>query len=125
MPEASRTARGDSAASPKIIRPQKSLFDGNPLLNGDPASPKKRSDVVLGLFAKRPQSKVLPQTAASVAAASMCLFTVVILLYLRWVTARMDRMVHFAKAVADGQLQERLKTRSMTSWVSFRTRYRR
>jgi methyl-accepting chemotaxis protein len=94
----------------QIIRPQSSLFDGNPLLNGDPAKPKEEvGHVVLGLFAKRPQSKVLPQTIASVAAASMCLFTVVILLYLRWVTARMDRMVHFAKAVADGQLQERLE----------------
>ena len=94
----------------QIIRPQHSLFDGNPLLNGDPARPKEEVGyVVLGLFAKRAQSKVLSQTVASVAAASMCLFTVVILLYLRWVTSRMDRMVQFAKAVAGGQLQGRLE----------------
>ncbi len=94
----------------QVIRSQNSGLDGNPILRGEIG--KNQADtgqVVLGLYGKRPQSKVLPQTMASVAAASMCLFTVVILLYLRWVTARMDRMVGFAKAVADGQLQQRFE----------------
>lgn len=66
------------------------------------------SRVVLGMTPHRLQAKVLPQTIASVAAASMCLFTVVVLLYLRWVTRRMDTMVAYAKAVASGQLQQQL-----------------
>lgn len=79
---------------------------------GSDAQPDKSKEeagrIVLGMAAKRLQSKVLPLTLASVAAASLCLFTLVVLLYLRWVTSRMDKMVGYAQAVASGQLQQQL-----------------
>lgn len=104
-----QSARSEIRRFTQVIVSQKSAFEGDPLLGGEVSKPKEEPGfVVLGLYSKRTQSKVLPQTAASVAAASLCLFMVVILLYLRWVAVRMDRMVSFAKAVADGQLQQRL-----------------
>ena len=104
-----QSARSEIRRFTQVIMSQKSAFEGDPLLGGEVSKPKEEPGfVVLGLYSKRTQSKVLPQTAASVAAASLCLFMVVILLYLRWVAVRMDRMVSFAKAVADGQLQQRL-----------------
>jgi methyl-accepting chemotaxis protein len=88
---------------------QKSPLDSDPLLGGEgKKAPEEPGLLLLGLKTQRSQNKVIQQTVASIAAASLCLFTLVILLYLRWVARRMDRMVVFAKAVAGGQLQQRL-----------------
>jgi len=103
------TSQSEIRRFTQVIMTQKAAFEVDPLLGGDTAKPKEEPGfVVLGLYSKRTQSKVLPQTAASVAAMALCLFTAIILLYLRWVKQRMDRMVMFAKAVADGQLQQRI-----------------
>lgn len=94
----------------ETIATQKSAFEGDPLYGEEVKKNRKEEPgfVILALGNNRSHSKVWQQTAASVASAALCLFTICILFYLRWVAQRMNRMVSFAKAVAAGHLQQRL-----------------
>ncbi|HMU41631.1 MAG TPA: methyl-accepting chemotaxis protein [Pseudomonadota bacterium] len=94
----------------EVIAAQKSAFEGDSLLGEETKKSRKEEPgfVILGLSTQRAQAKVWEQTLASVAAVSLCVFMVGVLLFLRWVARRMNKMVIFAKAVASGQLQQRL-----------------
>lgn len=64
--------------------------------------------VILGLSTQNEHLHVLQQTLFSVGTTSLVVFTMLILLYLRWVTRRLNRMGRFAQAVAGGVLQQTL-----------------
>jgi methyl-accepting chemotaxis protein len=64
--------------------------------------------VLLGLSADRSRERVMEQTFASVSTSALVLFTVLILFYFRWVARRLFRMGNHARAVAGGDLSQRL-----------------
>ena len=64
--------------------------------------------VIVGLSTQNVRREALWQTLFSVGTSSLVAFTLLILLYLRWVARRLNRMVAFASAVASGELSETL-----------------
>lgn len=73
--------------------------------------PKKADElgyVIIGLSTQNERARILQQTLFSVGTSSLVVFTLLILLYLRWVARRLNRMVGFAQAVAGGELKQEL-----------------
>jgi len=64
--------------------------------------------VVLGLSSARAHARAWQQAAAAVGTTSLAVFTVLILIYFRWVARRLSRMGEFAEAIAAGNLGSQL-----------------
>lgn len=64
--------------------------------------------VVLGLSTQKAQARAWSQTLFSIGTTSLGVFTVLILLYFRWVASRLQRMVQFAQATAAGDTKAEL-----------------
>jgi len=64
--------------------------------------------VILGLSTQRSRTEAVEQMLFFVVMTALVAFTLLVLLYFRWVARRHNLMVKFAQAVADGELQQRL-----------------
>jgi len=75
---------------------------------GDKAKNELLGYVVLGLETERMHSRARLQTLSTIGFTALGVFTLLILLYFRWVAKRLFRMVHFATEVAAGELRQKL-----------------
>jgi methyl-accepting chemotaxis protein len=107
-PSASAYDNPDVRRFTQAVVPQKTL---DLMAEGGIDSLKGQNDlgyVILGLSTHNLRNNVLQQTLFSVGTSSLVAFTLLILLYFRWVARRLNRMVGFAQAVAAGELQQTL-----------------
>jgi len=99
---------GDVLRFTEAVSPEKTLdfmADGN-------FEPDKGRDelgyVLLGLSTRQSRRSALEQTLFSIGTTSLGVFTLMILLYFRWVAKRLRRMVQFTQAAAGGEIEQRL-----------------
>jgi methyl-accepting chemotaxis protein len=77
--------------------------------DADPAKAAAEvSYVLLGLSTARMHDRVIQQTLFGAGTAALLLFTMLILLHLRWVARRLNNMASFAQAIAAGELRHKL-----------------